>query len=52
MGQFSSFNDQLNNTQRRFTYFVPRDRAWQKTQYDYPSVYKKLFMKDFAYHVS
>ncbi|XP_037891845.1 fasciclin-1 isoform X3 [Glossina fuscipes] len=50
MGQFSSFNDQLNNTQRRFTYFVPRDRAWQKTQYDYPSVYKKLFMKDFAYH--
>lgn len=52
MGQFSTFNNQLNNTQRRFTYFVPRDKAWQKIAIDFPSVHKKLFMKDFAYHVS
>lgn len=51
MGQFSTFNNQLNNTQRRFTYFVPRDKAWQKIAIDFPSVHKKLFMKDFAYHV-
>ncbi|KAH8347030.1 fasciclin-1 isoform X2 [Drosophila kikkawai] len=50
MGQFSHFNDQLNNTQRRFTYFVPRDKGWQKTELDYPSAHKKLFMQDFAYH--
>ncbi|XP_041565165.1 fasciclin-1 isoform X3 [Drosophila elegans] len=50
MGKFSHFNDQLNNTQRRFTYFVPRDKAWQKTELDYPSAHKKLFMVDFAYH--
>ncbi|XP_070072173.1 fasciclin-1 isoform X2 [Drosophila takahashii] len=50
MGKFSHFNDQLNNTQRRFTYFVPRDKGWQKTELDYPSAHKKLFMQDFAYH--
>ncbi|XP_052836698.1 fasciclin-1 isoform X12 [Drosophila gunungcola] len=50
MGKFSHFNDQLNNTQRRFTYFVPRDKGWQKTELDYPSAHKKLFMVDFAYH--
>ncbi|EDW83016.2 uncharacterized protein Dwil_GK22538, isoform B [Drosophila willistoni] len=50
MGQFSNFNDQLNNTQRRFTYFVPRDKGWQKTELDSPSAHKKLFMRDFAYH--
>ncbi|XP_037942590.1 fasciclin-1 isoform X3 [Teleopsis dalmanni] len=50
LGQFSNFNEQLNNTQRRFTYFVPRDKGWQKTEIDLPSAHKKLFMKDFAYH--
>lgn len=51
LGQFSTFNEQLNNTQRRYTYFVTRDKGWQKTGLDLPSVHKKLFMKDFAYHV-
>lgn len=46
------FNSQLNDTQRRFTYFVPRDYAWNRLQIDYPSLHKKLFMRDFAYHVS
>ncbi|XP_023170236.2 fasciclin-1 isoform X4 [Drosophila hydei] len=50
MGHFSNFNDQLNNTQRRYTFFVPRDKGWQKTELDYPSAHKKLFMRDFAYH--
>ncbi|XP_020715778.1 fasciclin-1 isoform X4 [Ceratitis capitata] len=50
LGQFSDFNNQLNNTKRRFTYFVPRDKAWQKTKLDYPSTHKKLFMEDFSYH--
>ncbi|XP_032595690.1 fasciclin-1 isoform X8 [Drosophila grimshawi] len=50
MGEFSHFNDQLNNTQRRYTFFVPRDKGWQKTEVDYPSAHKKLFMRDFSYH--
>ncbi|XP_046804376.1 fasciclin-1-like isoform X1 [Lucilia cuprina] len=50
LGQFSTFNEQLNNTQRRYTYFVTRDKGWQKIGLDFPSVHKKLFMKDFAYH--
>ncbi|XP_034488533.1 fasciclin-1 isoform X2 [Drosophila innubila] len=50
MGEFSHFNDQLNNTQRRYTFFVPRDKGWQQTELDYPSAHKKLFMRDFHYH--
>lgn len=52
LGKLSKFNPQLNDTKRRFTYFVPRDKAWQKAELEYPSQHKKLFMKDFAYHVS
>ncbi|XP_026477303.1 fasciclin-1 [Ctenocephalides felis] len=50
LGKLSKFNPQLNDTKRRFTYFVPRDKAWQKAELEYPSQHKKLFMKDFAYH--
>lgn len=52
MGALSGFNAQLNNTQRRYTFFVPRDKGWQKTELDYPSAHKKLFMRDYSYHVS
>lgn len=52
MGQRSGFNAQLNDTTRRFTYFVPRDWAWQQTEVTYPSAHKKLFMPEFGYHVS
>lgn len=52
MGQLSGFNAQLNDTTRRFTYFVPRDYAWTTTEINFPSTHKKLFMPEFAYHVS
>lgn len=52
MGMLSGFNAQLNDTTRRFTYFVPRDWAWQQTEIEFPSTHKKLFMPEFAYHVS
>lgn len=52
MGERTGFNKQLDDTTRRFTYFVPRDKAWLATELEYPSVHKKLFMQDFAYHVS
>lgn len=52
MGQNADFNLQLNDTRRRFTYFVPRDWAWQQTEIEFPSTHKKLFMPEFFYHVS
>lgn len=52
MGLSSEFNAQLNDTTRRYTYFVPRDWAWQQTAIEYPSTYKILFMPDFQYNVS
>lgn len=52
MGRNADFNLQLNDTKRRFTYFVPRDWAWQQTEIEFPSTHKKLFMPEFYYHVS
>jgi fasciclin 1 len=31
---------------------VPRDKAWKSLENEWPSVYKKLFMPEFSYHVS
>ncbi|XP_077294817.1 fasciclin 1 Fas1 domain-containing isoform X2 [Arctopsyche grandis] len=50
LGKKGLFNTQLNNTNHRFTYFVPRNKAWQKFQIEYPSAHKKMFMDDFSYH--
>ncbi|XP_037026779.1 fasciclin-1 isoform X3 [Bradysia coprophila] len=50
MGMLSGFNAQLNDTTRRFTYFVPRDWAWQQTEIEFPSTHKKLFMPEFNWH--
>ncbi|KAF2894406.1 hypothetical protein ILUMI_11767, partial [Ignelater luminosus] len=50
LGQFGEFNAQLNNTLKKFTYFVPRDKAWYDARISLPSTVKKLFMKDFGYY--
>ncbi|XP_076287773.1 fasciclin 1 Fas1 domain-containing isoform X2 [Lasioglossum baleicum] len=50
LGQRRDFNDQLNDTTKRFTYFAPRDYAWNVAEISYPSTMKKLFMPDFSYH--
>ncbi|XP_075231724.1 fasciclin 1 Fas1 domain-containing, partial [Lycorma delicatula] len=47
----ANFNFQLDDMRRRFTYFVPRDLAWHKLETRYPSAHKKIFMKDYVYHV-
>lgn len=46
------FNPQLNDMEHRYTYFVPRDHAWQKFQIRHPSAFKALFKMDFGYYVS
>lgn len=50
MGRSEGFNDQLDEVKKKFTYFVPRDYAWNRMETKYPSAHKKLFMHDFAYH--
>ncbi|GLV45379.1 Fasciclin 1 [Carabus blaptoides fortunei] len=52
LGQLESFNSQLNDSTKRYTYFVPRDKAWRKAEVSQPSTVKKLFMKDFSYHAN
>lgn len=52
LGNRRGFNNQLNDTTRKFTYFVPRDRAWYDARIQYPSAIKKLFMPEYGYHVS
>ncbi|XP_046835790.1 fasciclin-1 isoform X2 [Vespa crabro] len=50
LGQRRGFNEQLNDTTKRFTYFAPREQAWSGANISYPSTIKKLFMQDFSYH--
>ncbi|XP_029155310.1 fasciclin-1 isoform X2 [Nylanderia fulva] len=50
LGQRRSFNAQLNDTTKRFTYFAPHDEAWNNAATSYPSTIKKLFMAEFSYH--
>lgn len=51
LGQQGGFNDLLGDKTKRFTYFVPRDYAWKRAEIHFPSAHKKLFMKDYSYHV-
>ncbi|XP_017796354.1 PREDICTED: fasciclin-1-like, partial [Habropoda laboriosa] len=50
LGQRQGFNDQLNDTTKRFTYFAPRDHAWNTAALLNPSASKKIFMPEFSYH--
>ncbi|XP_043464800.1 fasciclin-1 isoform X2 [Leptopilina heterotoma] len=52
LGTKKDFNSQLSDTNKRFTFFAPKDSAWKATQITYPSTYKKLFMDDFSYHAT
>ncbi|XP_055381889.1 fasciclin-1-like [Condylostylus longicornis] len=50
LGQYSKFNEKLNNTFAVYTYFVATNKAWDNVNLKYPSTHKKLFMRDFMYH--
>ena len=49
LGQMGNqdWNEQLKREDRRFTYFVPSNEAWQQFKRDNPSEYKQLEMKLF-----
>lgn len=48
----SEFLKQINDTNKKYTFFVPSDAAWKEFSVQNPSAHKKLFMPDFNYHVS
>lgn len=52
LGNQEGFNNQLNDLNKKFTYFVPRNKAWEDAKVVMPSAIKKLFMRDFAYHAT
>ncbi|XP_060523443.1 fasciclin-1 isoform X3 [Cylas formicarius] len=52
LGAMEGFNNQLGDLNKKFTYFVPSNRAWKEAQVVMPSAIKKLFMRDYAYHAT
>ncbi|XP_053677949.1 fasciclin-1 [Anopheles nili] len=46
MGMQNNFNDQLNKTTQRFTYFVPRDKAWMQWFAEHPTPDMEEFMRN------
>ncbi|CAL7940146.1 unnamed protein product [Xylocopa violacea] len=50
LGQRHRFNDQLNDTTKRFTYFAPQNAAWNMAMIRLPSASKKIFMPEYSYH--
>uniref|UniRef100_A0ABK9NFQ6 FAS1 domain-containing protein n=1 Tax=Glossina morsitans morsitans TaxID=37546 RepID=A0ABK9NFQ6_GLOMM len=50
LGGLSFFNEQLRNMDRKFTYFVPRDYAWERAANQFPEIVKKLQMPQFNFH--
>ena len=51
MGQRTGFNDRLEDRSKRFTYFVPRDKAWVNSESIYPNALRKLNSPEFDFEV-
>ncbi|KAJ8980745.1 hypothetical protein NQ317_011394, partial [Molorchus minor] len=52
LGNLQGFNEQLKDTTKKFTYFVPSNRAWADAKVALPSAIRKLFMREYAYHAT
>ncbi|KFB39353.1 AGAP000968-PA-like protein [Anopheles sinensis] len=46
-GILNRFNEQLNKTNKRFTYFVPRDKAWIQWFHDHPAASLEDFVRNY-----
>lgn len=51
MGARTGFNDILQDRTKRFTYFVPRDKAWVNSETIYPNALGKLSSMDYDLEV-
>nr|XP_022909575.1 fasciclin-1-like [Onthophagus taurus] len=49
LGARTRVNELLNDTSRKFTYFVPSAKAWNQARLDLPSAIKKVFMHEYIY---
>nr|XP_029717678.1 fasciclin-1 isoform X1 [Aedes albopictus] len=45
-GRLNHFNEQLNKTTKRFTYFIPRDKAWMQWFHDHQGANLNDFIFD------
>lgn len=52
MGERAGLNGILEERTKRFTYFVPRDKAWQNSETVYPNALRKLNNIDYNFEVS
>ena len=52
LANIAKMGDLLDNRDRKFTLFVPNNRAWENIEKRWPNEYKKINMPDFAANVS
>lgn len=45
-GRLNQFNEQLNKTTKRFTYFIPRDKAWMQWFHEHQGAHLNSFLTD------
>lgn len=45
-GRYNQFNEQLNKTTKRFTYFIPRDKAWMQWFHEHQGANLNSFLTD------
>lgn len=51
MGERTGINQRLEDRSKRFTYFVPRDKAWENSQSFYPRALRKLNSAEYDFEV-
>lgn len=51
MGARTGLNDRLEDRSKRFTYFVPRDKAWLNSENIYPTALRRLTSVDYEFEV-
>lgn len=51
MSELDQWSHKLNSNEKRFTFFVPSNDAWEQLKIDMPTEFKQLTMGTFPYHV-
>lgn len=51
MGARTGLNDRLEDRSKRFTYFVPRDKAWLNSESIYPAALRRINSMDYEFEV-
>ncbi|XP_015913126.1 fasciclin-1 [Parasteatoda tepidariorum] len=51
LGMQESWNQKLNDKEKRYTFFAPSRKAWEDLEREMPSEHKQLHLGQFSYHV-